>query len=197
MKQALRDAYLNPNDIDKLILVGGTTRIPAVQDSVEKYIGKAPEKGIDPMECVAKGAAIQGAILEGEIKGLVLLDVISQSLGTESAYDINVILIKKNTKIPTKKTEEFTTVYDYQPSVTCNVLQGESIIASENVSLGEFELEGIALAPQGVPNIDVTFEVDSNGIIHATAQDQNTGVKKSITIKSPNKLTEEEIQNLK
>jgi molecular chaperone DnaK len=193
MKQALEDAKFTPSDIDKLILVGGTTRIPFVQNFVEKYIDISAEKGIDPMECVAKGAAIQGGIIEGDIKGLILFDVTPHSLGTEIMGDEMVTLIEKNTTIPTEKTDRFTTVSDYQQAICTNVLQGEDPIASNNKSLGKFLLEGIEIAPAGVPHIDVTFDIDADGIIHVKSQDQATGAWKDITIKSPNKLSNEEI----
>jgi molecular chaperone DnaK len=193
LKQALEDAKFIPSDIDKLILVGGTTRIPFVRNSVEQYVGKVAEKGIDPMECVAKGAAIEGGILENEVEDIVLFDVTPLSLGIEVIGDRMDTLIDKNTTIPVTKTKPFTTVSDYQEAIIINVLQGESPVASNNHSLGGLTLEGIKLAPMGVPQIHVTFDIDANGIVSVISQDQDTGVRKGIIIESANKLSNEEI----
>jgi molecular chaperone DnaK len=197
MKQALDDANFRPTDIDKIILIGGTTKIPFVQEFVENYIGKRAEKGIDPMEAVATGAAVQGGVLAGEVKGLALIDVTPLSLGTDVVGDVMSVIIEKNTKIPTKKSGPYTTVQDNQVGIIFHVLQGENPIASNNENLGEFILEGIRPAPAGVPQVKVTFDIDASGIIHATAQDYDTGRKVSITVKSSNRLSDTEIQNLK
>ena len=175
IKQALDDAKMTRDDIDKIILVGGPTRMPCVQKFVEDYIGKNVERGIDPMECVAMGAAIQGGVLAGEIKDLVLLDVTPLSLGIETLGGISTTLIERNTTIPAKKSQIFSTAADNQPSVDIHVVQGERKMAADNTTLGRFQLVGIPPAPRGMPQIEVTFDIDANGIINVSAQDKGTG----------------------
>ena len=195
IKQALDDAKMTRDDIDKIILVGGPTRMPCVQKFVEDYIGKNVERGIDPMECVAMGAAIQGGVLAGEIKDLVLLDVTPLSLGIETLGGISTTLIERNTTIPAKKSQIFSTAADNQPSVDIHVVQGERKMAADNTTLGRFQLVGIPPAPRGMPQIEVTFDIDANGIINVSAQDKGTGKEQSITITSSTKLSDEEIEN--
>ncbi|HOL63337.1 MAG: molecular chaperone DnaK [Elusimicrobiales bacterium] len=191
---ALSDAKLKTSDIHKIILVGGPTRMPIVQKFVEDYVGKKVERGIDPMECVAHGAAIQAAILTGEVKDVLLLDVTPLSLGIETLGGVMTRLIEKNTTIPVKKTQIFSTATDNQPAVTVHVLQGERPMAKDNVSLGKFDLDGIPPAPRGVPQIEVTFDIDANGILKVSAKDLGTGKSQHITISAPNKLNKEEIE---
>jgi molecular chaperone DnaK len=182
VKQALSDAKLSPSQLDKVLMVGGSSRIPAVQELVQKTTGKEPFKGINPDECVAVGAAIQGGILGGEVKGLLLLDVTPLSLGIETYGGVSTKIIDRNTTIPTKKSQVFSTAADGQTSVEVNVLQGERPMAHDNKSLGIFHLDGIPPAPRGIPQIEVTFDIDANGIVHVSAKDLGTGKEQQITI---------------
>jgi molecular chaperone DnaK len=193
MQQALSDAKMTKNDVDKIILVGGPTRMPVVQKFVEDFIGKSIERGIDPMECVAMGAAIQGGVLAGEIKDLVLLDVTPLSLGIETYGNVSTKLIERNTTIPAKKSQIFSTAADSQTSVDIHVLQGERPMAHDNTTLGRFQLVGIPPAPRGVPQIEVTFDIDANGIMNVSAKDMGTGKEQAITITASTKLSQEEI----
>ncbi len=194
MNQALKDAGLTANQIDKVILVGGSTRIPAVQAAVQRITGKEPFKGINPDECVAIGAAIQGGVLGGEVKDVVLLDVTPLSLGIETMGGVFTRLIDRNTTIPTSKSQIFSTAADGQTSVDVHVLQGEREMAAYNKTLGRFQLSGIAPAPRGVPQIEVKFDIDTNGIVHVSAKDLGTGNEQNITITSSGNLSEEEIK---
>ena len=194
VKQALADAGLSTGEIDKVLLVGGSTRIPAVQDAVKKYTGKEPFKGINPDECVAVGASIQGGVLQGDVKGLLLLDVTPLSLGIETLGGVCTKIIERNTTIPTKKSQIFSTAADNQPSVEVNVLQGEREMAAANKSLGRFHLDGIAPARRGVPQIEVTFDIDANGIVNVSAKDLGTGTEQHITITSSSNMSKEDIE---
>ncbi|MEM3072392.1 MAG: molecular chaperone DnaK [Candidatus Bathyarchaeia archaeon] len=196
MMQALKDAKMEPKDVDKIILVGGPTRMPIVRDFVESVMGKSAERGVDPMECVAMGAAIQGAVIAGEIKDIVLLDVTPLSLGVETLGGVFTKIIERNTTIPTRRSQIFTTAADFQTSVTIHVLQGERPMAADNVSLGMFNLVGIPPAPRGVPQIEVTFDIDVNGILHVTAKDLGTGKEQKITITASKRLSKDEIDRM-
>src|SRR6187401_1795801 len=195
-KQALSDAGVTPDQIDQVILVGGMTRMPAVQDKVKEIIGKEPHKGVNPDEVVAVGAAIQAGVLKGEVKDVLLLDVTPLSLGIETKGGVFTKLIDRNTTIPTKKSEIFSTAEDNQPSVEVHVLQGESEMASFNKTLGKFQLVGIAPAMRGMPQIEVSFDIDANGIIHVTAKDNGTGNEQQIKIEGGSGLSEEEVQKM-
>jgi molecular chaperone DnaK len=194
--KALEDAKLTPSDVDKIILIGGMTRMPLVQQFVEKILGKTVERGVDPMECVAIGAAIQGAVITGEVTDLLLLDVTPLSLGVETLGGVFTKVIEKNTTIPTKKTQVFTTAADFQTAVTIHVLQGERAMATNNVSLGTFNLVDLPPAPRGVPQIEVTFDIDANGILNVTAKDLGTGKQAKITITASTKLSQEEKERM-
>lgn len=196
MVKALEDAKLTPKDIDRIILIGGMTRMPYIQKFVEQIMGKLPERGVDPMECVAIGAAIQAAVITGEVKDLLLLDVTPLSLGVETLGRVATKIIEKNTTIPTRRSQIFTTAADFQTAVTIHVLQGERPMASDNVSLGMFNLEGIPPAPRGVPQIEVTFDIDANGILNVTAKDLGTKKEAKITITASTKLSKEEKERL-
>jgi len=192
-RNALADAGLKPGDIEKILLVGGSTRTPAVQDAVRKFFNKEPFKGINPDECVAIGAAIQGAVLSGDVTGLLLLDVTPLSLGIETMGGVFTKIIERNTTIPTKKSQVFSTAADGQTQVEVHVLQGERELAQYNKTLGKFNLDGIAPAPRGVPQIEVTFDIDANGIVHVAAKDLGTNREQHITITASTNLTDEEV----
>ncbi len=192
--QALKDAKLEPKDIDKVILVGGPTRMPIVQRYVEQFLGKKIERGVDPMEAVAFGAAIQAGVLTGEVKDIVLLDVTPLSLGLETLGGVMTKIIDKNTTIPAKKTQVFSTAQDNQPAVDISILQGERSLAKDNVPLGSFQLRGIPPAPRGVPQIEVTFDIDANGILHVGAKDKATGKEQSMQVTAPNKMKRDDIE---
>ncbi|MEY4595261.1 MAG: molecular chaperone DnaK, partial [Bacteroidota bacterium] len=196
-KKALSDAGMNPSDIDEVILVGGSTRIPAIQQVVEKFFGKTPNRGVNPDEVVAIGAAIQGAVLTGEVTDVLLLDVTPLSLGIETMGGVMTKLIESNTTIPTKKSETFSTASDNQPSVEIHILQGERSMARDNRTIGRFHLDGIPPAPRGVPQVEVTFDIDANGILHVTAKDKATGKSQNIRIEASSGLSEEEIKRMK
>ncbi|MBQ4576725.1 MAG: molecular chaperone DnaK, partial [Firmicutes bacterium] len=194
MQKAMRDAGVTMSDINKVILVGGSTRIPAVQEAVKRVTGKDPFKGINPDECVAVGAAIQAGVLTGEVKDVLLLDVTPLSLSIETLGGVATRLIERNTTIPTKKSQIFSTAADNQTAVDIHVLQGEREMAADNITLGRFQLSGIPAAPRGIPQIEVTFDIDANGIVNVSAKDLGTGKEQKITITSSSKLSDEEIQ---
>jgi len=194
VRQALSDSGLSVSELDKILLVGGSTRIPAVQDAIKKFTGKEPFKGINPDECVAVGAALQAGVLGGDVKGLLLLDVTPLSLGIETMGGINTKIIERNSTIPTKKSQIFSTAADGQTSVEVHVLQGEREFARDNKTLGVFHLDGIAPAPRGVPQIEVTFDIDANGIVNVTAKDKGTGKEQNITITSSSNMSKEDVE---
>jgi molecular chaperone DnaK len=195
--QALEDAKLKSSDIDEVVLVGGSTRMPRVQQIVKDIFGKDPHKGVNPDEVVAVGAAIQGAVLTGDVKEVLLLDVTPLSLGLETKGNVMTVLVPRNTTIPTEKKESFTTAEDFQPAVTIKVYQGERPMAPDNRLLGEFNLEGIPPARMGVPQIEVTFNIDANGILNVTARDKGTGKEQTIHIQSSGGLSKDEIERMK
>jgi molecular chaperone DnaK len=196
-RTALKDAGLDPSKIDEVILVGGMTRMPKVQEKVKAIFGKEPHKGVNPDEVVAVGAAIQGGLLKGDVKDVLLLDVTPLSLGIETLGGVMTKLIEKNTTVPTKKSQIFSTAADNQPAVSIHVLQGEREMASDNKTIGRFELNDIPPAPRGVPQIEVTFDLDANGILHVSAKDMGTGKEQSIRITASSGLSEAEIEQMK
>ncbi|MDE6723124.1 MAG: molecular chaperone DnaK [Eubacterium sp.] len=194
VRQAMKDSGLSMSEIDKVLLVGGSTRIPAVQEAIQKFSGKEPFKGINPDECVAMGAALQGGVLGGDVKGLLLLDVTPLSLGIETMGGVNTVIIERNTTIPTKKSQIFSTAADNQTSVEVHVLQGEREFAKDNKTLGMFHLDGILPARRGVPQIEVTFDIDANGIVHVSAKDLGTGKEQNISITASSNMSKEDIE---
>src|SRR4029450_10128655 len=196
VKQALADAGVKPSDIDEVVLVGGTTRIPKIQQLVKEFFGKDPHKGVNPDEVVAIGAAIQGGVLKGEVKDMLLLDVTPLSLGIETLGGVMTTLIPRNTTIPMRKSEIFSTATDNQPNVEVHVLQGERQMAKDNRTLGRFQLVGLPAAPRGVPQIEGTLDIDANGIVNVSAQDKATGKEQKITISGSSGLSKEEVDKL-
>ena len=196
MQQALKDAGLKPSEIDEVILVGGQTRMPKVQEIVKTFFGKEPHKGVNPDEVVAIGAAIQGGVLSGEVKDILLLDVTPLSLGIETLGGVTTVLIARNTTIPTKKSEVFSTAEDSQTTVEIHVLQGEREMATDNRTIGRFQLTGIPPAPRGMPQVEVTFDIDANGILHVSAKDKTTGKEQKIRIEASSGLSDAEIEKM-